>query len=251
MNATIRRLLCAALLLQICAAPSHAQTIYHLTDLGALTGPDSTAVGVNDAGEVIACPYQSDSFLYSDGVATDLGTLGGSDSIATGINASGQVVGFSNTTGNVSSHAFLYSGGAMTDLGTLGGTYSNAYGINATGQVVGAADTTGGLATHAFLYSNGTMRDLTAATAGVFTAALAINDAGQIAGDNSTGHAAFYSAGVVRDLGTLGGESELSARGINAAGQVAEFFVHGRQRCIARVPLQRRRHDRSAEPWAA
>src|SRR5262249_49883434 len=55
------------------------------------------------------------------------------------------------------------------------------------------------------------------------SAALAINDRGQIVGDSyaqalHTTHAVYYSPGGVIDLGTLGGLS--SANAINSAGQV-------------------------------
>jgi probable HAF family extracellular repeat protein len=77
----------------------------------------------------------------------DLGTLGGNYSSALGINDAGQVVGFASISSN-SARAFLYDRSAtpkMQDLGTLGGNCSypisciesSAWGINDAGQVVG------------------------------------------------------------------------------------------------------------------
>ena len=71
---------------------------------------------------------------------TDLGTLGGSLSTAVAINNQGQIVGGSNLPGDLVEHAFLWQAGVMIDLGTLPQTFnSTAAGINNKGQVVGFA----------------------------------------------------------------------------------------------------------------
>ena len=59
----------------------------------------------------------------------DLGTLGGERTSAMGINNRGDVVGFSDTSKGLT-RAFLYSGGSLIDLGTLGGDESLAYRIS-------------------------------------------------------------------------------------------------------------------------
>jgi probable HAF family extracellular repeat protein len=72
---------------------------------------------------------------------TDLGALGGSTSNALGINDSGQVVGFSYLAGNATVHAFIWTAATgMVDIGTDGAADSRAWAINASGNVVGDND---------------------------------------------------------------------------------------------------------------
>jgi probable HAF family extracellular repeat protein len=130
------------------------------------------------------------AILWNNGQATDLGTLpGDNQSRAIGINNAGQVVGYSR--GMAGQHAFLFNGTAMTDLGVLGGTdYSEASGINNNGVVVGTTDTSQGK--HAFIWTpTGGMVDLNTQIVSqrvVLTAALAINDKGQILAIGSPDH---------------------------------------------------------------
>ncbi|MEO8767712.1 MAG: HAF repeat/PEP-CTERM domain-containing protein [Nitrosospira sp.] len=140
-----------------------------MTFLGTLGGQNSSAVGINDTGQVVGTssitppfgiqepPWDIVSHTHAfitgpNGVGmTDLGTMGGYDSEANGINAAGQVVGWSDTFAGLQ-HAFITgpNGVGMTDLGTLGGSNSEANGINAAGQVVGWSDTAAGVQ-HAFI----------------------------------------------------------------------------------------------------
>lgn len=166
------------------------------TDLGALGGTFSYALGINNSGRIIgysgtASGYDH-AFSYSGGTMSDLGTLGGNFSYAHGINNSGQVVGYAAISSGYY-HAFLYSGGTMNDLGTLGGSSSFAYGINNSSQVVGGADTAGGNP-DAFLYSGGTMFDLnnlvnTTTLGDYLYIANGINDSGQIIANGLNGDA--------------------------------------------------------------
>jgi probable HAF family extracellular repeat protein len=124
--------------------------------------PVSTALGINDAGQVTGQAIKDDgagviheAFIYDSNTATwaDLG-----HGVGNAINASGQVTGQNWTTG----YAAVYSGGSESDLGTLpGGTTSTGFAINAMGQIVGSSAVAGSSTTHAFFY-NGTMQDMNA-----------------------------------------------------------------------------------------
>jgi probable HAF family extracellular repeat protein len=129
------------------------------------------------------------AFLWKEGVIHDLGTLGGEYSSAMAINDAGQVVGWSSFRKNGPQHAFLYDSAGMYDLGTLGGLNSLAGAINNLGEVAGIAETAESQnlsIRHLFLYHGGVMRDLhpmflSPPTWGDFAAVVvAMNDRGQI-----------------------------------------------------------------------
>lgn len=181
--------------------------------------------------------------------AAYLPTLGGSGTSPVDINNLGQIVGSSGTPSGTA-HAVLIDGGRITDLGTLGGDWSRALAVNDLGQVVGWNDTAS--EERAFLWQDGVMTDLgileprdinnrgqivtrqdyilqdgvktrVGTLGGKETAAMAINDLGQVVGYSTTKsgdqHAFIWQDGVMRDLGTLGGRSS-SALAINDLGQV-------------------------------
>ncbi len=155
-----------------------------MTDLGTLSGYESTAYSINNAGQAVGYFSYNKSgggtgysaFLYSGGTMTDLNGFSGvpdSNSRAFSINNAGLVTGWAYFPGNGSAHAFIYSTstGAVTDLGSLfsanpGGAYSMGYSINNSGQVFGVSLAAGG-AQHYFLSTNGVMMDLTNAIAAV------------------------------------------------------------------------------------
>jgi probable HAF family extracellular repeat protein len=85
----------------------------------------------------------------------DLGTLGGGYSSAVAVNEAGQVVGMSSEAGDATDHAFSWTrSGGMLDLGTLpGGVYSTAAAVNQRGDVAGSSSTGGG-ELHAVLWTN-------------------------------------------------------------------------------------------------
>lgn len=125
----------------------------------------------------------------------DLGTLGGESSTAVGVNDSGQVAGTSElVAGQAKQRAFLTgpNGAAMKDLGDLGGGQSKANGLNNLGQVVGTSHvTTTDWDTAAFITGpNGVgMRNLTKEVSlpdnDLVKSALAINDKGQVLVDGT------------------------------------------------------------------
>lgn len=147
---------------------------------------------------------------------TDLGTLGGSSSSALAINNEGQVVGRSTLPGDTVTGAFLWQDGAMTDLGSLGGTFNTANGINRAGDVVGASELPNNTARHAVLFRNGQVIDLGALPQSGLCAAFGVNDRREIFGGcipvGRVGpfHATQYKDGTVIDLGTLGGPSSFT-----------------------------------------
>jgi probable HAF family extracellular repeat protein len=107
--------------------------------------------------------------------------------------------------------AFLWYKGTLTSLG-----FDVPSDINDRGQVVGY-DPDGG---PGFLWENGVRTDLD-------IGARAVNNAGQIAGQNYLGSAAIWDKGRIIDLGTLGhGPSGVDLSGaldINDRGQVVGF----------------------------
>lgn len=165
------------------------------------------------------------AYRYQDGELTRLGSLKPyATTRALGLNNNGAIVGDSGLeadtwTTDAPRHATHYKDGILTDLGTLGGTNSTAESVNDAGVIVGRSQIAGNTAEHAFIYDNGKMTDL--GTLGSYSAAYAINNAGQIVGSSVTAggqqNAFFYHNGVMTDLGWLGSASY--ARDVNEHGQ--------------------------------
>ncbi len=210
------------------AAPA-ANARYTVTDLGALGGATTKAMGINENGQVVGASQIGSSmyaFLWDEGTITNLGALGGQGSWAYDINDSGQVIGGSPL-GSGDNHAFLWQqNGGMQDLGTLGGPSSYAFEINASGQAVGyaccAPDT---YLSHAVLWGSGGIVDLGDLDPvwPAISAAYGINDAGQVVGGSydptANFHAFLWQNGSMQDFGRLGGYF-CEALGINENGQV-------------------------------
>jgi probable HAF family extracellular repeat protein len=130
-------------------------------------------------------------------------------------------------------HALLWEDGKVINLGTLGGTgHGNgisALNLNNRGQVIGFSDLKGDAAFHGFVWNQGSgMQDLGTVPGDVNSAAIGINDAGQIVGvslDASFNPRAFLRLDQnLIDLNTLvPGNSPLylaTACSINAAGEI-------------------------------
>ncbi len=108
----------------------------------------------------------------------------------------------------------------FTTYGTLGGAASRGFDVGATGIAYGSADN--GADTRAIQSNDSGILEINLGLAvGTNSAALAVNDAGNIAGVTWTG--STYSvwrsvAGTVTDITTLGGTGSISIQAINNAG---------------------------------
>jgi probable HAF family extracellular repeat protein len=131
----------------------------------------------------------SHAFLLDAAGPVDLGTLGGLNSSALAINNGGQVVGYSYLPGNGSTtHPFLYTDGQMLDLGLIPDAINGyASAINSAGVVVGTMRLPGySQNTRAFVYADGGLHNLNDLllpnTGWLLKAASGVNDSGEIAG---------------------------------------------------------------------
>jgi len=183
-------------------------------------GVKGNVTAVNGAGIVVGSINDGSAtraFMYRDGIVTDLGHLGtdaSASSSANAINRQGQVVGNSNN------HAFRYQDGVMTDLGTLGGASSIAKGIDDQGDIVGMSADAHGAPTP-FVY-NSVMQALPAPT---YSAAIAINNRGQVIGSGEGIYGYLLDNGTVTRLDTIPavqakGWRHLEPTGINDRGWI-------------------------------
>jgi probable HAF family extracellular repeat protein len=177
---------------------------------------------------------ETHAFLWRGGEIQDLGTLGGPDSTAVVVNDRGQVAGQSfinslpNSSGVPTVDPFFWENGKMLDIGSLGGSYGFSNWLNSRDQVVGVSNLAGDQAHHAFLWSKkqglldlGTLSGYSFASTANW-----INDAGEIVGesDSPTGSRAFFwENGVMTNLGTVAGDACSVANSINSQGQIVGF----------------------------
>ena len=191
-----------------------------LQNLGSLGGGQGTALGINEAGEVVGGSFvaggnQFHAFLYRNGVMVDLGPLpGGAGGVAWEIDDRGEIAGTSSS--GAAPHAFRWSNGVIKDLGDLGGLGSYATAINNRGQIIGFSNPPQSRTLYrAFVWQKGDMMDL-GTLGGDYSFAYDINNKGHIVGTGE--HAFLWRRGMMQDLGTLGGRS--TAFGINNRRQV-------------------------------
>ncbi len=207
-----------------------------MSKLPTLGGPNGAATMINNRGEVAglaettspdpnpACAVsQFKPVIWERGQIHELPTYPGEDGAAIGINDNGQAVGVSGPCAAfnpnlglylLDSHALLWEkDGSVHDLGNLGGpagTFggNHACSINNQGQVVGHSDLTGDTTFHAYRWTKETgMRDIGTLKGGFASAALGINDGGQVGGislDENFNETAFlWENGQMTDLNTL------------------------------------------------
>lgn len=157
-----------------------------ITPLGHLGHPYTEAWALNDVGQVTGlsyvAPFEGRAFLLEKGKMIDLGVSDTEYTIAWDINNQGQIVGNS---GEPSLHGgFLWDNGTITDLGALGGPASAAFGINNYTEIVGLVSLRfEELRYSAFLWQNGVMVDLGTPAGFRYSQAAAINNSGQIVGE--------------------------------------------------------------------
>jgi probable HAF family extracellular repeat protein len=253
-----------------------AQTRYVLTDLGTLGGTNSSAVDINNLGQVTGSSSAASGETHAYRTAPnsaihaatdDLGTLGGTSSSGEDINDAGQVAGSSST--GTATHAFRSSDNleaiALTDLGTFDGTSSSfGTGINFYGQVTGEAHVAS-TSTCFFVFSNSAFRTTATSTVsggdnlGTLVPANCrsaqgwdINDGGVVVGESATNlftgipnHAFRSTPGsAMVDLHPAGAYDSSTALGINNAGEivgtvsVGPAFAPTAQYCYRTVPGQ-------------
>jgi len=193
---------------------------------------------------------------------TDLGLVGGTPGQAYGISNGGLVVGAAAASPTVM-HAILWYHRLKVDIGArgLGGPNSAGFGVNEYGQIVGSAETSTpnsedfcGFNTYGFpsltdclpfVWQFGRMTALPT-LGGANGQALAINNAGEVAGMAETPNAdpnpdcavsqfrpVIWEKGQIRELPTYPGDADGIPVGINDKGQV----VGGSGACGAFNPL--------------
>jgi probable HAF family extracellular repeat protein len=194
-----------------------------MQDLGTLgTGNDALAAFLNERGQVAGVSYTNstpnsttgfpteDPFLWDkENGMTDLGTLGGTVGNPTALNNRGQVIGFSNLSGDQSSHPFLWEQGNLIDLytNTEGGNPLTADAINDAGEIVGAAAFPH-QSSDAYLWRKGAATDLGHLGGDCTSEGWAINSKSQVVAISfaCTGfdaRAALWENGSLVDLNTL------------------------------------------------
>jgi len=204
---------------------------YTIVEIPTLGGTENFAYAINDRGDVVgvsrnAGDMSDDAFLFRSGVVTSLDLLNGST--PQDINRRRQIATGAYVNGVFVPAVFDSQTSRLTILGSFGGVSGGGFNgtavsINDHGQVVGYSylDSQN---RHAFLYSDGMMIDL--GSFGGYSAALAINRHGEIAGfssDTVSGfpHAFVFRNGVMAEINPFGGpNNESIARGINDRGHV-------------------------------
>jgi len=235
-----------------------------MTPLPTLGGNNGSANRINNGGQIAGmaenattdptCPatgaqkLEFEPVVWVNGQIQQLPTVAGDpDGAAFAINDSGQVVGASGECAAFNQialvnlaplHALLWRAGGVTDLGSLGGTGHGdgieAVNLNNKGQVIGNSDLAGDTNFHGFLWTEGTgMQDLGTLPGDANSAAIGINDAGDVVGVSLDAkfnpRAFFWRNGVMTDLNTLAPADSplflITGCSINSQGQIIGIAI--------------------------
>ncbi len=221
---------------------------YYITDLGSLGGSESFGYAMNDMGQVVGSSRLAGNevthgFLFGSGRMMDLNPLNSGDIQTVGpsdINNRGTVASGLMRDGVYSAAIFDSRTGEITPLGSLGGVAFGSFNGTATsvndfGEAVGYSYVDD-LNRHAFLYKNGLMRDL--GSLGGYSAALSINNAGDIVGFSSesafgVAHPILYRNGKMLTINPFGNPSnegiawKLNDRGVVVGEAINGSFTNG------------------------
>jgi probable HAF family extracellular repeat protein len=195
---------------------------------GASHGPATTVSGIDDAGHAVGESVAISGFFHAFRTAANspinpatddlAGDFGGQSSSAVSINNNGDIVGtYLPAVAGAYPYAVLLKSGTPTPIGGLG--LGSVASMNDMDQVAINVNE------QAAVWSNGTVAPL----APLVSAALGINNSGQVVGYAPAGtapqHAFLYTSGVTVDLNTLipanSGWTLTSANAINDLGQIA------------------------------
>ena len=238
---TIGSLVTTALL--CITAESQAAQLYNITKINTLGGSTSTALSINDLGQVVGHSNVSSGdlhpYVWNNGVMTDLGTLGGVEGRSYHINNSGTVFGTSFPTPPQAANPYratVWSSSPPINLGTFGGTRSTAWTGNEAGQAAGGARQTTGDLTKAFYWDGvNPIVDIGTLPGGTIANVWRMNNNGF-----DTGYSGYDGKAKTRvivwnlnnlssitrtDLGTLGGTAG-DGYGINELGQVVGYSTN-------------------------
>ena len=209
-----------------------------LHDLGLPSGWSGGGVsGINNLGHMVGYfsgnwdgSGLSHAFYWdSNRGLVDLGSAGWQYSIAFGINDSDQIIGsFGNQTPSYSTLAFLHNGvsslASSDSLGLLSG-WAGSYGaaINNAGLVAGSGLDSNGQQYAFFWDSVHGMQALANQLGGIYSTALAINDAGDVVGQAETTQGSYhpyvYRDGAMSDLGVFDSSPFYGANALDSSGQ--------------------------------
>jgi probable HAF family extracellular repeat protein len=216
---------------------------YSITDLGTLGGTESFAYAINDSGQIVGSSRLTGNasmhgFLFGSGGMMDLNPLNSGDIQTVGpsdINKHGTIASGLMRDGVYTAAIFDSRTGQITLLGSLGGVAFGSFNgtatsVNDSGEVAGYSYVDD-LTRHAFLYKNGLMRDL--GSLGGYSAALSINNAGEIVGFSSespfgVAHPVVYRNGRISAINPFGDPSnEGIAWKLNDRGVIVGEAVNG------------------------